>query len=190
MQRNSIAREVEEMASSVALETMEVIRSRAFDHYEVQCEEYGADSKECKLDGSEKDIKEFTYRKNSEHFIENNLCYWSGIAWWSTGKYEQFWRNACDDIDDFHKMQPAEIKLPMGDEDTSVEFYVEVEVEYVAPMKNGSKEFVRKNERTPYKQITVKVRDKWGDGEENRGVYIREPITLSRVMAYDYNPAG
>ena len=187
MQRNGIAREVEEMASTVALEAMEVIRARTFDHYEAMCEKYGENSSECKLDGDSGDINEFTYRKNSDHFPENNLCYWSGIAWWYDGEYHQFWRDACDDIDDYHKMTPAKIKLPMGDENTEVEFYVEVEVQYVAPMANGTKEFVRKSERTAYKQITVKVRDKW---EDNVGVYIPEPVTLSRVMGYDYEPAG
>ena len=184
MQRQGVAREVEEMAASVAIESVEVIRSRAFDHYEVECEEKGEDSADCKLNGDSGDINEFTYRKNSDHFAENNLCHWSG--WWY-GTWYQFWRDACDDIDDFHKMSPAVIKLPMGDEDTSVEFYVKVEVEYVAPMAAGSKEFVRKNHRTAYKQITVKVQDKWKD---KIGVYVPEPVTISRVLAYDYEPVG
>ena len=189
LQRQGIAREVEEMAASVALETMEVIRSRAFDQEEVYCQK-GDD--ECELDGSSSDVKEFTYSKNSDHFITGNRCHSTAISW---AAHLQVWvdpdfvwpsqRIDCNDIDDYHKMEPAIVKLPMGDDDDVIEFQVEVEVEYVAPVSAKSKEFVRKNQKTPYKQVTVKVRDSWNG---KPGVYVPEPVTLSRVMAYDYDP--
>ena len=204
MQRQSIAREVEEMAAAVALETLEVIRSRTFDQAEAFCEE--GDEKNCKLKGESNDVKHFTYYKNSDHFrsrskfndSEGKACH-SSAAWWDKdygqwidpswgGKY--WWAEDCNDIDDYHKMKPATIKMPMGDDDGVIEFHVEVEVEYVAPMKAGSQAFVRKSQKTAYKQVTVKVWDSWGDSEDKKGIYIPEPVTLSRVMAYDYNPTG
>ena len=187
MQRNSMAREVEEMASAVALEALEVIRARPFDEKEVECAKKKANNGvgTCKVTGKPNDISQFTYHTNSQQFPGGKQCHSSGLS--SAGEWEQQWLDACDDVDDYHEMVPAVVQMPMGAEDTTIEFQVEAEVEYVKPTAGATAEFVHTPYATAYKRVIVKVQDSLNG---NVGVFIPEPVTISRVVAYNYNPAN
>ena len=170
LQRQAITREVEEMAGSVAVEVMEVIRGRAFDRTTAP----GGGAK-----GTTADLGLFDYNGSADHFSKAFTCYDNGNKRWLVNK--------CDDIDDFDDLNgadPAVIPFAMG-EDEVVYFQIDVEVEYVSVETgtDGKKIFERHNGPTFYKRVTVKVQDKWGD---KVGMYVPTPVELSRVMTYDF----
>lgn len=153
-QQATIKREVEEMAGSVAVEVMEVIRTRAYD--------------QAVLNGTTKgdasDLNLFTYNGSTDHFPTGKAC-----SVFSTGTYD------CNDLGDFHKMKTADYTFDVGT--GKIHFDVNVEVVYSDAAGN------RQNMRTFYKQITVKVKDRWDNPEIQ---YLAEPIYLSRVISYKF----
>lgn len=134
-QRTIIAREMEEMAGSVALEVMEVVRSRAFDQAVL----------DSLTAGTMSDVGLFSYSNNTDHFTTGNRC-----SVFGTGTVD------CDDIDDFHAMETATRSFVMGAD--SILFDVDIAVEYV------DASFQRYDGRSFYKQVTVRVRDAWPEG--------------------------
>lgn len=115
--------------------------------------------------GTPADLTLFSYNGSTDHFSTGRAC-----QVFDTGT------DVCDDVDDFHKMQTATRPFIMG-EDT-VLFNVDVEVSYV------DASFNRFNGRTFHKQVTVQVQDAWPDG--SRAPFLMVPITLSRVVSYDF----
>ncbi len=128
--QRDIAREMEEMASSIAIETMEVIRTRDFDQ---------AVSDSTTIGGAS-DIGLFTYNNNEDHFPTGKAC-----SVFGTGTAD------CDDVDDFHKMITATRPFAMGDD--TLTFMVDVEVNYV----NDSAQ--KALHRTANKEVTIMVQD-------------------------------
>ena len=171
LQRQAIVREMEEMAGSVAVEVMEVVRGRTFDRNVAQGLTKGLPS----------DVDLFDYHNSADHFDKAFKCYDNANERWRI--------NSCDDIDDFDDMVGGPGELPviafeMGPDEV-VYFQVQVRVEYVDLVMgaDGKQVFKRKNGPSFYKRITVKVQDKWGD---RVGVYIPKPVELSRVMTYNF----
>ena len=132
LQSRAIAREMEEMGTSLGLEVMEVIRARAFDQAVIN----------KSTDGTVTDLNLFTYLNSDDHFPTG-----SGCSVFGTGA------DQCDDIDDFHKMKTATLPFVLGLD--SVYFDIDVEVAYVDNATN------RYNGRTFNKQVTVFVQDAW-----------------------------
>ncbi len=131
-QQRDVTREIEEMAGSVALEVMEVIRARPFDQAVVD----GA------VTGTLEDLDLFSFVNATDHFTPGQGCsvFGAGV-------------DLCDDIDDFHKMQTALIPFAMGVD--TVYFNVDVEVYYV------DENLERFDGRTFSKAVTVTVEDTW-----------------------------
>lgn len=96
-----IRAEMQHMALSVAQETMEIVRARAYDDATVGIPK-----------DSIVDVSEFT-----SPFPSNNHCKVFGGS------------DVCDDVDDFHEMKPATIPFPTPNGD--LDFIVEIEVQYV-----------------------------------------------------------
>lgn len=155
LQSRAIAREMEEMGTSLGLEVMEVIRARAFDQAVVSKTTTGKAS----------DLNLFTYNNSTNHFPTNRGC-----SVFGTGGYD------CNDVDDFHKMKTATLPFVLGLD--SVYFDVNVEVEYVDASTT------RKNQRTFYKQVTVKVQDTWP--VSGRNPFLPKPIEIARIFSYSF----
>jgi len=135
-QRQDLEREIEEMAGSVAVESMEIIRARAFDQAVV----------DSTVDGTLNDLNLFSFNNATDHFTPGHAC-----SVFSTGS------DTCDDIDDFHAMQTGTVPFQIGA--NTIKFSVDVEVIYV------DDNAVRVDNRTFNKEVTVTVRDIWPDSE-------------------------
>ncbi len=131
-QQQDISREVEEMAGSVAIGVMEIIRSREFDQAVID----GTTTSELS------DLNLFAFNNTTDHFTTGKDCsvFGSGTA-------------TCDDMDDFHGMQTTMLQFDMGDQ--AVFFNVDVTVQYV------DNNFARDDERTFNKQVIITVQDTW-----------------------------
>ena len=103
-QREVVRSEMEGMAASVAMQTLEVIRARAFDAKTVDVSKDEIDS------ASDFSDADFSEGSRCEVFFPED-----GVD--------------CDDVDDFHKMETATI--PFKTPEFEVQFYVDVEVQYV-----------------------------------------------------------
>lgn len=101
-EREMVRSELEEMATGIAMQSMEVVRARAFDDAVVGIP---ADSSLS--------VSEFT----SSPFSSGNHCQPFGGS------------DVCDDIDDFHEMVPATVPFTLPDD--HIDFKVEIEVRYV-----------------------------------------------------------
>ncbi len=106
VQQRDITRELEEMGGSIALETMEIIRSRAWDQAVIDGLVAG--------EAADLDLMELG---QSSQFETGHECGVFGGA------------NNCDDIDDFHDMQTAVRPFIMGTD--TLFFSVDVSVQYV-----------------------------------------------------------
>jgi len=136
MQHMIIAREVEEMAASTALEVMEIVRARKFDQ-----------AVDAIPAGHMLDVSNLTFKGSEEHFDTGKAC----APFVSTGA-------TCNYIEDFHKVQMDRREFKMGDH--TVYFDVEIRVEYV----NNAME--RSNQREIHKRITVSIQDYWPGGKQ------------------------
>ncbi|QXD14504.1 hypothetical protein GQ464_013840 [Rhodocaloribacter litoris] len=132
MQQRDIAREIEEMAGSVALEAMEIIRTRAFDQAVL----------DSTVTRTLSDVDLFSFNTAQEHFTTGRACSVFGLG-----------GDVCDDIDDFHRMQTATVPFPMGTD--TLYFTLDVEVMYV------DENFERHDAPTFHKAVTVSVQDTW-----------------------------
>src|SRR5690625_3219013 len=83
MQHMIIAREIEEMAASTALEVMEIVRARKFDQ-----------AVDAIPAGHMLDVSKLTFKGTAEHFDTGKAC----APFVSTG-------STCNYIEDFHKVQ-------------------------------------------------------------------------------------
>ncbi len=115
--------------------------------------------------GSVADLALFSYEGSTDHFQTGRACKVFGTG-----------TDVCDDVDDFHKMQTATRPFVMGSD--TIFFHIDVEVFYVDDT------FQRYNGRTFHKQVTVRVQDAWPDS--SRSPFLLIPITLSRVVSYDF----
>lgn len=153
-QQATIKREVEEMAGSVAIEVMEIIRTRTYDQAVINKSTIGEST----------DLSLFTFSGATDHFPTGMAC-----SVFGTGT------DNCDDVDDFHKMKTADYTFDIGT--GKVHFDVNIEVAYTDAAGN------KQAQRTFYKQVTVKVQDKW----DNPGIqYLPKPVYLSRVISYKF----
>ncbi len=156
LQRATIFREVQEMAQSVAVETIEIVRARAFDQAVV----------DGTVTGTIADILLFT----------------DPAAFGSTGGAlcQSFGGTAvCDDIDDFHN-QVVRRPFVMGRD--TVWFRVQLSVRYVHyDAISGIVQAV--TGKTAYKEVNVSVQDDWGG---TITPFVVTPIRLGRVLAYGF----
>lgn len=135
VQQRDVRREIEEMAGSVALETMEIIRVRAWDQSVVDGTAVG--------DASDLNLMEML--DGQDQFTVGHDCTIFGGT------------DTCDDIDDFHKMDTALRPFVMGLD--TLWFNVDVTVRYVDFSLNPSSVV------TPNKEVTVSVEDFWQNGD-------------------------
>ena len=105
MRQQAMGREFEEMAVSVAVESMEIIRSRAFD-----------DAVQGTATTTTADV--FTYTNSTNHFPTGTECSVFGAG-----------TDNCDDVDDFHGMTTAIRPFVLGTD--TIMFTVDVDVYYV-----------------------------------------------------------
>jgi hypothetical protein len=101
-EREMVRSELEEMATGIAMQSMEVIRARAFDDA---------------LVGVPSDSTVSTSDFTSSPFTSGNDCEAFGGS------------DVCDDVDDYHEMVPATVPFKIPDD--QIDFKVEVEVQYV-----------------------------------------------------------
>ncbi len=131
LQKATIFRELQEMAAAVAVETMEIVRARAFDEAVVN----GSTA------GTTADIQLFS---DTTDFGVNGLCdAFGGTA-------------VCDDIDDFHGQQPVR-PFVLGID--TIYFKVNIHVEYVTYDASG--EAIHSNVKTEHKRVRLSVQDYW-----------------------------
>lgn len=135
VQNRDIRREMEEMAGSIALETIEIIRTREFDQAVV----------DSAVTGSLADLALFEFVGTENQFATGNQC-----AVFGTGSFD------CDDIDDFHEMATATRPFVLGND--TVWFAVDVDVRYVTDALAPAT-FATSN-----KEVTIEVKDAWADG--------------------------
>ncbi|WP_054683292.1 hypothetical protein [Rhodothermus marinus] len=155
-QRATLYREVEEMAQSVAVETMEIVRTRAFDQAIV----------DGTATGTAADLVLFS--DSTEFGISGNAtCQaFGGTA-------------TCDDLDDFHGQQVLR-PFVMGQD--TVWFSVDLTVRYVN-WNASTGQATPASGKTFYKQVIVKVQDNWGGDLKP---FLPTPIQLDRVFAYGF----
>lgn len=156
LQQATIFREVQEMAQSMAVETLEIVRVRAFDQAVVDGLVMGT--------------------------IADILLFSGPGAFGTSGNVpcQAFGGTAiCDDLDDFHG-QVARRPFVMGQD--TVWFRVQLRVRYVNydPVTGVISAATGK---TPYKEVRVEVQDDWGGA---RTPFIRTPIYLERMFAYGF----
>lgn len=115
-EREIVQSELEEMATGIAMQSMEVVRARHFDDATVG------------IPGdSTVSVSDFT----SPPFTSGNHCQPFGGS------------DVCDDVDDFHEMVPATVPFEIPDD--QIDFKVEIEVRYVdSAMQPTSSKTIRK----------------------------------------------
>lgn len=157
-QRASVTQEIEEMGAAVGLRAMEVIRER---EYESEILHPADTVVTPPLNPETATIADLQGR------LASPLPTGRACSVFGTGAYD------CSDTSDFNDMVTATLPFIAGDD--TLFFKVDVDVEYVEADLTPS---VGVSFR---KQVTVTVQDFWP--KRNRtGVYIPDPITLSRVM--------
>ncbi|MDQ7039525.1 MAG: hypothetical protein Q9M35_01110 [Rhodothermus sp.] len=134
LQRATIFRELQEMAAAVGVETMEIIRTRAFDQAVV----------DGSVTGTPDDILLFS--DSTDFGVSGTCAAFGGTA-------------TCDDIDDFHNQQP--IRPFVLGRDT-IYFQVIIQVEYVE--YNPAGEPVSSSTKTEYKRVKLAIQDYWKNG--------------------------
>ena len=136
--------EMEEMATGIAMQTMEVIRARAFDAATV-----GVPGDEVV------DVSEFT-----SSFTTGNHCKAFGGS------------DRCNDVDDFHEMQPiiSSFETP----DISIDFRIEVEVQYLDSSLQPS------SSPTNRKEVTIFVQDL----HDSQPSFLKNPIEFTETLTY------
>lgn len=145
-EQEMVRTELEEMATGIAMQSMEVIRARAFDDALVDVPSDSSVS-----------VSDFT----AMPFTSGNDCEAFGGT------------DECDDVDDFHEMQPATVPFEIPDD--QIDFRVEVEVSYVdASMQPTSSKTIRK-------EVTIRVQDIQSDGTP----VLDRPIVFSETLAYN-----
>jgi uncharacterized membrane protein YgcG len=130
--RGMMRNEIEVMATGIALQAMETIRSRDFDRFV-------ADHPNETADDPQEDFEP----KSS----------------WTSGDCEVFHESGadCNDIDDFHGMNAAKIKFEMGGTGKKMPFHVRVQVRYMT--LDSDDNFVPAGHQTYHKEVRVKVQD-------------------------------
>lgn len=153
-QKRSIRAETEQMALGVAMQTMEVVRARAFDAATlgVPDEEHVSPSK-------------FT--------AENDFGIMGDCKLYSDGSGTN-----CEAIEDFHGTT-GEVPFPLADD--TFRFTVDIEVRYVCATLEPASTSGACAPPTSRKEVLVKVQDTQPDGVAHR---LPEPIEYSQVLAY------
>jgi len=151
-QRQVIKSEMEGMGGAVALEALEIVRSRAFDENTID-----VPKKDVDVPGDFSDPG-FETDHNCKVFAEKEDSGKSGNT------------TACNDIDDFHKMETTTIpfEAPMF----QLGFKVNIEVQYV------DENLEPVGHRTYRKKVTIRVQDVGDDP------YLHTPIELSEVLTF------
>lgn len=131
MQHMIIAREIEEMAASTALEAMEIVRARKFDPA-VDAIAPGHVLNESDLD----------FYNSTDHFEPGKSC----TPFASPG-------STCNYVSDFHKAVVESRPFELGEH--TIYFDVDITVEYV------DDSMLRSDQREIHKRITVRIQDVW-----------------------------
>lgn len=157
-QRLTVQGELQQMALGVAMQTMEVVRARAFDAATVGVpdEEY-LDPKD---DG-------FALKSNGEFGVTGDCKLHSG----GTGV-------DCTTIEEFHGTTGDVPFLLAG---SSFPFNIAIEVHYVCSNLERADESAECSAPTARKEVVLKIQDAQPDGEPHR---LYEPITYSEVITY------
>jgi hypothetical protein len=133
-QNQAFRAEIQQMGLGVAMQTMEVIRARAFDAATV-----GRSSE------NRASVSEFT----NPPFSTGNYCQVFGGG------------DSCNDVDDFHKMETATVEFPLPE--SNMKFEVQAEVHYVcSDLERADKGGC--TAPTPRKEVVLKVQDQQSDG--------------------------
>jgi len=151
-QRQVIKSEMEGMGGAVALEALEIVRSRAFDENTIGVPEEDVDVPD---DFSDPD---FTTGNYCKVFAEKED---SGSGSSTT---------ECNDIDDFHKMKTTTI--PFETPRFELGFKVNIEVQYV------DENFEPVNQRTYRKKVTIRVQDAGEDPYLQTPIELSEVMTF------------
>lgn len=147
-QRQVVRSEMEGMAASAALQTIEVIRARAFDAKTINVPK-------DEIDGpSDFTDPDFTTGNRCKVFVPDDES--GGVS--------------CNDVDDFHKMKTATI--PFKTPEFEVQFEVDVEVQYV------NQNLKPVDQRTYRKKVVVKVQDKREDPYLPNPIQFSEVLTF------------
>jgi len=167
-QQQTVRAELEQMALGVAMQTMEVVRARAFDRtVQGRPEEDYADPKEdsfaCK-DGTNCDVD--SSDDSSSFGVEGNCR----IHPESSGR-------DCNVIEEFHETKG---EVPFQLADGTFAFDVEIEVHYVCEDLSRASEGGC-TPPTSRKEVVVQVQDVGADGASPR---LPRPIQYSEVMTY------
>lgn len=147
-QRQVVRSEMEGMAASVAMQTMEVIRARSFD---AKTANVPKDEIKGPSDFTDPD---FTTGNRCKVFVPDDEG--GGVN--------------CNDVDDFHKMKTATI--PFKTPEFETQFEVDVEVQYV------NKSLQPVDQRTYRKKVIVKVQDKGEDPYLPKPIKFSEVLTF------------
>ena len=134
MQHMIIAREIEEMAASTALEAMEIVRARKFDP-----------AVDALSPGEVLNESNLVFYNSTDHFTPGKAC----IPFANPG-------SICNYVGDFHKAVIESRPFELGDH--TIHFDLEITVEYVDNTMS------RSNQREIHKRITVRVQDVWPNG--------------------------
>jgi hypothetical protein len=134
VQQRDITRELEEMAGSIALETMEIVRTRAWDQAVI----------DSLATGTAGDLAFMELATGQDQFATGHHCSLFGGT------------DTCDDIDDFHKMHQEIRPFVMGLD--TLQFTVDISVRYVDNTLAPSAVV------TTNKEVTVEVSDYWPTG--------------------------
>jgi hypothetical protein len=145
-QQQVVRAEMEQMALGVAMQTMEVIRARAFDA------ETADRSSENVADRSDLTPLPFSPGNDCEVFGGGDRC---------------------NDVDDFHRMDPATVPFELPD--GALDFEVRAEVRYVTPGLEPA------GGRTFGKEVILTVQDDPPNGQAPR---LSDGIRYSQVITY------
>lgn len=160
-QHDMIANEVEVMATGIALQAMETIRSRDFDSW----------------------VAEHPGNTATTPSVFEAAGRWGGKAQCNAFN-PPAGGSDCNDLDDFHDnpstggSSPAEIDFEMGASGEAMPFKLRVEVRYVDRTSTG---IVPASGKTFHKEVKVFVQDNPASGKP----ILRNPIHLSRVFSYE-----
>ena len=154
VQRTTMAGEMREMGSAVAVEMIELLRERAYDAWLVSNDTDGMTSSQI--------ISSFELKDPTDHFSGGLGCDVLDAG-----------SDACEAVEHFHNMETAQVPFVISVD--TFYFDVDIRVRYVDEMGQPA------SNRTASKEVTVLVRDTWPSGLEP---LLREPIQLSRVFTY------
>lgn len=155
-QRQTVNAEVQQMALGIAMQTMEVVRARAFDAATVGIPE-----------GEYVDPSGFALKSEGEFGVSGDCKLYSGGSGVD-----------CSTIEEFHGTTGD---VPFQLAGSSFPLNVKIEVYYVCSNLERASDSGECSEPTPRKEVVIRVQDSQPDGEPHR---LHKRITYSEVITY------